>query len=352
MALSDRNDGKWTRRAFLATGGAAVVGLAAWRFGAQREAVRRHGLTSSRFVAMGTYLELTVSDAAGDAALRPALDAVRRVEERMSYFLPAGELGRLNAAAAAVPVAVSSELEVVLAAADETHALSGGAFDPTVGPFLAAWGFRAGRPTRRPSRDELLAARERVGWARVTRDGRGVAFGVDGLSIDLGGIAKGHGADRAAAALAAAGASGLVNAGGDIRAAGPQPDGSPWRIGVRDPLRPDGLLATLELPGDAAVATSGTYEQFVEIEGRRVSHIIDPRGGEPAAGVVSATVTAPTAMRADALATACVVLDPSEALRLLESLPDVEGLLVVRRADGRHRVERTSGMSVEMLRSV
>lgn len=350
MALSDRTNGGLTRRAFLAAGGAAVVGLAGWRLGAARETARRQGLTSGRFVAMGTYLELTVPATAGEVAMRQALAASRSVEQRMSYFLPASELSLLNARAARSVMPLSAELAQVFAAADLAHAASGGAFDPTVRPLLEAWGFHDGRPTKRPSRADLRTARERVGWTRVERDERGAAFAAEGLTIDLGGIAKGYGADRAAAALTAAGCAGLVNAGGDVRATGPQPDGSPWRVGVRDPRRPDCLLATIELAGPTAVATSGTYEQGAEIDGRRVSHIVDPRSGQPAADVVSATVLAPTAIQADALATACVVLDAGEALRLLEGLPDVEGLLVARRAGGRCAVERTTGLRAEMLR--
>ncbi len=352
MRLDDRENGTLSRRAFLALGGAAVVGAAAWRFGATRQAAARRGLADARFVAMGTYLELTVPESAGGHVLPAALDAARRVEERMSYFLPASELSRLNAAAPGTAVPLSAELRAVLEAAREVHLLTHGSFDPTVPPLLEAWGFREGRPTRVPSRDDLRAALARVGLGRLGLDDRGATLGAEGLALDLGGIAKGYGADRAAAALAAAGQTGLVNAGGDIRAAGPQPDGSPWRIGVRDPLRPEGLLATLELSGATAVATSGTYEQYAELDGRRVSHIVDPRSGETTAGVVSATILAPTAMQADALATACIVLPTAEGLRALAALPGVEGLLVSRRADGGHAVEATRGLQATMLRDV
>lgn len=341
-----------SRRAFLAAGGAAVVGLAAWRLGALRELAARRGLADARFVAMGTYLELTLPEAAGSRGFTAAVDAVRRVEERMSFFRADSELNGLNRAAAGAVVPLSDELVAVLAASRETHAVSAGAFDPTVAPLLAAWGFHDGRPTHRPGRDELRAARERCGLDKLDLTARGARLGVDGMSVDLGGIAKGYAVDQAAAALGAAGTTGLVNAGGDIRAAGARPDGAPWRVGVRDPFAADAVFAELELPAGRAVATSGTYEQGAEIDGRRVSHILDPRSGEPTGSVVSATVTAPTAMEADALATACIVLEPAEALAMLARRRGVEGLLVARRADGKHRVETTAGMRCEVLRAV
>jgi FAD:protein FMN transferase len=352
MRLDDRDNGTLSRRAFLALGGAAVVGAAAWRFGATRQAAALRGLNGGRFVAMGTYLELTVSETAGGHVLPAALDAARRVEERMSYFLPASELSRLNATAAGAPVPLSAELRAVLETARATHLLTHGSFDPSVPPLLEAWGFREGRPTRVPSREDVRVALARVGLGRLTLAGDTATLNAQDMALDLGGIAKGYGADRAAAALAAAGQTGLVNAGGDIRAAGPQPDGSPWRIGVRDPLRPDGLLATLELSGATAVATSGTYEQYAELDGRRVSHIVDPRSGETTTEVVSATILAPTAMQADALATACIVLPAAEGLRVLATLPGVEGLLVRQRTGGGHAVETTSGLRATLLRDV
>ena len=155
----------------------------------------------------------------------------------------------------------------------------------------------------------------------------------------------------AAAALSAAGLNGLVNAGGDLRAAGAAPDDAPFRVGVRNPVKTAQLLAEIDLAPGQAVATSGTYEQRFQLEGRAVTHLLDPRSGEPVDDVLSATVLAPTAMEADALATAACVLGGEEALRILGALPGIEALLVTRAGAG-YRVDATSGLRARMLGSV
>ncbi|MGI5865272.1 MAG: FAD:protein FMN transferase [Myxococcales bacterium] len=339
---------KFSRRALLAGGGALAVGAAfASRRGVLGLFAGGSDLEVARFAAMGTHLELTLPRGAG-AAIQKAVGAVSAIERQMSVFLPDSELSRLNASATRARVAVSSELQRVLDESRRVHGLTDGAFDPTVGPLMSAWGFRQGRPTSLPRREALRASLERTGLKRVDSAASGVAFDAEGLGLDFGGIAKGYGADRAAEALRAAGMSGLVNVGGDIRSIGAQPNGEPWKIGVRNPVRAGEILASIELAPGQAVATSGTYEQRYSVEGREVTHILDPRSGEPVDGVVSATVVAATAMEADALATAACVLGADAALRLCGSMPGVEALFVAR--DGaRYRVDATSGLKARML---
>ncbi len=341
---------KLSRRALLAGGGALAVGAAAVTRGRWLGLLGGRGLDVARFAAMGTYLEVT-SQGAGPAVVQAAVGVVGALERGLSAFLSESELGRLNARGARERVAVSSELRAVLEESRRIHAATAGAFDPTVAPLMAAWGFRGGRPTTQPGRDQLREMLSRTGLGHVDVTGSGVSFDAEGLGLDLGGIAKGYAADRAAAELSKRGLSGLVNAGGDLRAAGAQPDGAPWGIGVRHPVRPAELLARVELPAGQAIATSGTYEQRFEVGGRVVTHLLDPRSGEPVDGVVSATVRAPTAMQADALATAACVLGCDEAMKALSALPGVEALLVARRGAG-YRVEATRGLRVEMLASV
>lgn len=341
-------DRKFSRRALLAGGGALAVGAAfASRRGVLGLLAGTGDLEVARFAAMGTYLELSLPAGAG-AAVGKAVGAVSALERKLSAFLPDSELSRLNTSASRARVAVSSELQRVLDESRRIHGLTDGAFDPTVGPLMSSWGFRQGRPTRLPGREALRASLERTGLKRVDSAASGVAFDAEGLGLDFGGIAKGYGADRAAEALRASGLSGLVNAGGDIRSVGAQPNGEPWRIGVRNPVRAGELLASIELSPGQAVATSGTYEQRYSVEGREVSHILDPRSGEPVDGVVSATVVASTAIEADALSTAACVLGADAALRLCSSLPGVEALLVARDG-GKYRVDATSGLKARML---
>jgi thiamine biosynthesis lipoprotein len=160
------------------------------------------------------------------------------------------------------------------------------------------------------------------------------------MRVDLGGIAKGHAVDRAIAALKDVGVkNALVDAGGDGYALGTRLDGTPWRVGVQDPDRPGDrrqLKAILTL-SNVAYATSGDYQQYVEIGGERYAHIIDPRTGQPARLAASVTVIAPDCTTADALATAVSVLGPDAGIKLVEGLPGVECLVITRDADGLKR---------------
>ena len=359
MTINGDTKGGVDRRRLLVGGGMLVayggLGALAWRGGVLRMLTglgAAESLDVAHFAAMGTYLTVTSPEASGPATVSAAVAAVAAVERRMSSFLPDSELSRLNATPPGMSVRVSPELAEVLAIAASVHRRTGGAFDPTVPPLLQVWGFRGGAPTHRPGKAVLREALEHTGLGKLTLAGGQVTFQGEAMSADLGGIAKGYGVDRAAAAMTAAGLAGLVNSGGDIRAAGARPGGKPWVVGVRDPVKGDRVFATLRLGADGAVATSGTYEQYVELNGVRVPHVLDPRSGEPVDGVVSATVVAATATEADALATACVVLGSGEAMALLGSLPGVEGLLVSRTAAGRHRIETTSGFDGRILHAV
>jgi len=352
------NDKVFNRRQFLVHGGQAALlaglGIVGFKSGFFDGRAKSKGtaLQNTRFAAMGTYLDISLEGKADPEAVRQAIAAVSNVERAMSFFDADSELSRLNRTRAGVACEISSALLAVLEAGRAAHKTTGGAFDPTVAPLVATWGFNHSAVTELPSTQKVRAACELVGLDKMTFDGSLVAFARDGMSVDLGGIAKGHGADRAAATLTEQGLSGIINAGGDIRVAGQRADGRQWHIGIRDPVHTDRVFATVDLGPDRAVATSGTYEQFLDIKGRRVSHIIDPRSGEPGSTVVSATVVAETAMMADALATACIVMSPSEGLSVLAHIRGVEGLLVWRTDGGSHRIEATKGMPVKVLYTV
>jgi thiamine biosynthesis lipoprotein len=344
-----------SRRTVLLLGGAAAGGAALAALGTAfcgraigaRLAHRapKRELTTVRRWAMGAELELTLPAAAA-AHLAAGLDALRLVERALSAFDPRSELSHLNARAASARQPLSPMLAEVLEASRRVHAASEGAFDPTIGPLLDAWGFRGERA--RPAPGLLREARERVGLDRLVLDGASASFRRAGMSLDLGGIAVGYGIDRAAAALARHGVrSALINAGGDVRALGAPPDAACWRVGVRHPDSARELLAVVELAPDGALTTSGTYAKQIVAGGRRISHIFDPRTGDSPREILSATVVAHTGLEADALATACVVLGRDEALGLL-GRAGAEGLLVVERA-GRRVVEGTAGLRARIL---
>ena len=276
-----------------------------------------------------------------EAAAAEALAELHRVESVMSVWKEESELSRLNRAADGLPHRLSEELFDVIGRALDFSRITEGAFDATTGPLVELWGFRGGAPAV-PSAAALDSALAVVGSTRIVVDRYDRALTLPpGMRIDLGGIAKGYAVDRAAAILRSRGASSaLVNVGGNMYALGAPPGRGGWTIGIRDPRGGDGIVGSLLLR-DEAVATSGNYENFVEIGNRRYGHIIDPRDGRPVDRVLGVTVVAKTAMAADALSTGLFVLGPERApvalatsrARALFALPDGEGVRYVSLGD-------------------
>ncbi|MDP8235493.1 MAG: FAD:protein FMN transferase [Candidatus Erginobacter occultus] len=301
---------------------------------------------------MGTVLSLELGAVDQDEASRifgECWAEADRLEKIFSRYDPESELSRINRTAAGGPVEISEEMLEVLSRAIGLSRLTGGAFDVTVGPLLAAWGMFPRREGRVPDRREIAAVLSRTGWEKIdlNRKNRTVRFLSPGLEIDLGGLAKGYAVDRLAALLAAQGVkSALVNAGGDIYCLGEHPEKRGWRIGVEHPREEGEVLAVLELE-DRAVATSGDYRNYFIRLDRRYSHIIDPRTGEPAqTGVMEVTVLAPDCLTADGLATALFVLGPERGLELLDTGRDWEGL-VIAGENGELVIHRSAGFPVK-----
>ncbi|MAF66956.1 MAG: hypothetical protein CMJ84_15035 [Planctomycetes bacterium] len=286
-------------------------------------------LLQRELAVMGTQLQLEVLGEDADQ-LERAMDAavaeLLRVEDLMTDWRPS-ELMRLNEAAGTGPVEVPAELTEMIARALEIASLTGGAFDPTYAGAGALWDYRS-TPPRVPSPTAIEAALEVVGHERVRVDlGASTVALPAGARLGLGGIAKGYGVDRAMAILMEHGVEhALVNAGGDLKALGTK-HGELWQIAIRHPRDRERALAVIPI-SNACVVTSGDYERFFEHEGRRYHHVIDPRTGYPSEGCMSATVVAPDAAYADALATALCVLAPPEGLALVATLARVEALLV------------------------
>jgi thiamine biosynthesis lipoprotein len=275
---------------------------------------------------MGTIAELGVvhDDAvAGHAAIDAAIAELRRVEWMMSRYSPTSDVGRANRLAARDAVDVAAPTAAVLEAAIAWAVASDGAFDPCIGRAVELWDVEhrttppAAGDVRRLAGRRLFRALDLDGGARPR-----VRLTDRDAAIDLGGIAKGYGVDRAADALRRQGiARGIVNVGGDLYAIGRSEDGDPWRVGIRSPTDPDGLMGTLEV-ADAAVATSGDYEQFFEYRGRRYHHLLDPATAAPRVSAVhSVTIRAASCLAADAASTAVFGLDRTAAARLLRSAP-------------------------------
>jgi len=300
--------------------------------------------------AMGTHATVTLVGTPMDALAgrmrrlsAAALSEVNAVENLMSIYRQDSDVGRLNRNTSGEELRIDARTLEVLTAAIESSRLTGGAFNIFVLPAEQLWGFKTGHARRVPSPGRVeIPSGDGSDISLRSSGGRHFArFLEKGIKIDLGGIAAGYAVDRAIKVLKGMNARGaIVDIGGDSYCLGMSARGTPWRVGVRDP-RGRGTLTVLEL-SDMAVATSGDYEDFFMENGKRYSHIFDPRTGRPAAsGVISATVISRSCTTADALATALVVMGKDEGLRLVRRMPDTECILVTEEA-GRLSVIRSS----------
>jgi thiamine biosynthesis lipoprotein len=280
--------------------------------------------------AMGTTYHVTITrlpDSIDRAAIEAAIEAVLQdVDRHLSGWNAQSELVQFNAAPAAEWIPCSAALLDAVEQAQAVSEASGGAFDVTVGPLVRAWGFGAGggRSVTPPDAVEIARLQARVGFAKLQLRGAPPALrkAVADLEIDLDGMAPGWAVDRIGEGFDRLGIDDyLIELGGEVRARGQSPERRPWRVAVEAPL--DGerrVQAVIELAG-AGVSTSGDYRDFREFAGRRISHTIDPRSGEPVAhGLASVTVVHPSVAAADAWATALMVLGPVEGLALARSL--------------------------------
>jgi thiamine biosynthesis lipoprotein len=236
------------------------------------------------------------------AAADAAIVDVRRIEAKYSRYRDDSVTSRINQAAGGAPVAIDAETASLLRYADLCHAMSGGLFDITSGVLRRAWDFKR-TPPELPDAATLASALALVGWRDVERSETTIRLPRAGMEIDFGGIGKEYAADRAATILVEHGvAHALVNLGGDVRIAGPQADGAPWRVGIKHPRAPGGVIASVALSA-GAIATSGDYERYFEIGGHRFCHLLDPHTGYPVEHLQSVSVIAPLCVVAGSLAT-------------------------------------------------
>ncbi|MEN0109441.1 MAG: FAD:protein FMN transferase [Planctomycetota bacterium] len=310
---------------------------------------------------MGTRyaVSLVGGDEAAAQSLKAKIDLrLAELNRRMSTYDPGSELSRFNASREAGGwFAVSGETATVVAYAVAVADQSGGAFDPTIGPVVNLWGFGPGDAVDRPPEaariDAALAA---VGYGGIeTRVGPPALRKASGEAyVDLSAVAKGYGVDAVCEVVAAAGyTSFMVEIGGEVRAAGRKPNGASWRIGVEradEPLRFEGGRRLQEVVplSDRALATSGDYRNFFEHDGVRYSHTIDPRTGRPVThALATVSVLAETCMEADAIATALLVLGPTEGYDWAVER-GVAALLVERSAEGQLRERATPAWSAAL----
>jgi thiamine biosynthesis lipoprotein len=276
---------------------------------------------SKIYMGMRTRLVVyAIDETAAVNACRAAFDRVGQVEDAASDYRRDSELMKLCATAATRPVRLGDDLFTLLAEARRVAELSDGAFDPTVGPYVQLWR-RARKEKKLPTPAEIAEAGKRVGWQKLqvepaTRTAR---LAVPGMQLDLGGIAKGYAGDCAIQTLRDHGIrSALFEAGGDIVVSDPPPGKPGWTIDLVDagPDMPKSLTVS-----NCGVSTSGDTEQFVEIDGKRYSHVVDPRTGVGLTTRAMSTVTAPKGIWSDGLAKPAEMLPPDKVQELLKEFP-------------------------------
>ncbi|WP_428425131.1 FAD:protein FMN transferase [Methylibium sp.] len=279
---------------------------------------------------MGTAVSVDLwgdDRAAAEAAIDAVMGEMHRIDRCMSPFKPDSELSRINREAAAHPVPVGEEMFGLLARSLEFSRCSDGAFDIT---YAGAGHLYDYRQRVRPTDEALVQACAAVGYRHLELDAgaRTVRFAREGLRIDLGGFAKGHAVDNAAAILARRGIRhAFVSAGGDSRVIGDR-RGRPWTIGVRDPRRPGEIVALLPLE-DVAVSTSGDYERYFDAaDGVRCHHILDPKTGKSPDGVRSVTIIAPDGLTSEGLSKCLFVMGVERGMRLVDSHAGVDAVVV------------------------
>lgn len=282
----------------------------------------------------GTVITITLYDDDEkklNTSIEKAFAECGRLENIFSAKLQDSELSRLNRTAFNSPVKVSEELFLVLEEALFYNRLSDGSFDISIGKLINLWGIGT-ENERVPSDEELEPLVNQKGCEDIVLDQENgtVMYTSEMVEIDLGAIAKGYAADRIKQFLAENEGigSGILNFGGNVLTIGEKTDGSAWKIGITDPLQSGKVYGAVSVK-DACVITSGNYERYFVENGIKYHHILDPTTGFPAEqGIISATIIGSSSTECDAMSTACYILGADRALELIESVSDVECVLI------------------------
>ena len=281
---------------------------------------------------MGSRFDITVlaeQPSEGEHYIELAINEISRIEKLISSWDPASQTSKINKNAGIIPVKVDPELFDLITRAITISELTGGAFDVSYASMDGLWSFD-GTMSQLPPIELIESSVAHVGYERIRLDpdNRTVFLQEPGMKIGFGAIGKGYAADKAKQLLVSQGVvAGIINASGDMSTWGKQADGTDWNIAITNPLNKNQAFATLPIT-EGAVVTSGDYEKYAMIDGVRYAHIIDPRTGYPAKGILSVTVFASRAELADALATAVFVMGQVVGLDRINQLPGVECIIV------------------------
>ena len=301
---------------------------------------------------MGTFAEVSIysnDEKTAGKAIEESLDEMERMDRIMSNYKNDSELSKVNKKAAKSPVPCNAELLDVIERSQYYSELSGGAFDITVSPIVALWGFFSEKGHVPPDK-EIEKVLPAVSYRNIvinksndTKKPATIIFKNTQTQIDLGAIGKGYAVDKALEIIRKFGINnGCINLGGNIYVLGTPPDKNAWKIGVQNPRNKDEILGYLELKNEAT-ATSGDYERFFEFNGKRYSHIINPQTGRPVSGTLATTIVAPTGTEVDALSTSVFVLGHEKGLELVKRIPNVEAMIAYEEKDGKMAIDMTQG---------
>ena len=280
---------------------------------------------------MGSDFEITVvakTQKQADRQIGIAIDEISRVEALISSWKPTSQTSSINKNAGIAPVKISGELFSLIQRAIQISKLTDGAFDISYASMDRLWKYD-GSMTQMPSKEAIKKSVAKVGYKSIVLDPKNSTVFLKniGMKIGFGAIGKGYAADKAKKLLISNGVSGgIINASGDINSWGSKPNGSPWQVAITNPLNKNKAFAML--PIKDAVVTSGNYEKYVTFNSRRYSHIIDPRSGYPAQGIISVTVFAPKAELADALATSVFVMGVQTGIDRINQLKAIECIII------------------------
>lgn len=281
---------------------------------------------------MGSRFEITVvseNETEGNKNIDLAVEEISRIEKLISSWDSLSETSEIIKNAGIKPVKVNKELFDLIARSIKISELTDGAFDISYASMDKIWKFD-GSMKKLPTEEEIAASVVKVGYQNIILDSENqtVFLKNNGMRIGFGALGKGYAADKAKQLLILKGVkAGIINASGDLTTWGTQPDGSPWMIGITNPLNKNKVFSWFPLDNNAVV-TSGNYEKFVEFNGKKYTHIIDPRTGWPASGLTSVSIFAPKAELADALATSVFVMGLETGLNFVNQLPGIECVIV------------------------
>ena len=305
-------------------------------------------MTHKRKLSMlGSPLEITVvakDTIQGNQYIDLAITEVKRIEYLISDWIPSTQISQVNKNAGSKPVKVDKEVFDLVGRAIKVSQITSGAFDISYASMDKIWKFD-GSMKAMPTEEDIKKSVSKIGYNNIILDSKEqtIFLKKEGMKLGLGGIGQGYIADKVKELLFSKGCnSGIVNVSGDINAWGRQQDGNPWTVGIVNPLNKNKVFATFPLE-DSAVETSGNYEKYVIFNGIRYSHIIDPRTGYPAQGVVSVSVFAKQTEIADALATGIFVMGVEVGIDLVNQLKGVECIMV----DDRGKIHSSKGIDIK-----